>query len=319
MDKSLNGFRATLGIGWIALGAAGAAYARFRGVPGWVASAAVAAFLVEFGFYLVPAFPAVRELVAGRRLPAFLAAGAVLPYLACCCGAAAFHWAALARLAAVGLGLGLWYLALPRWVLTDVGFGTLVAWLLLGKFLAGIYPTPYPHVEIAILARLAVFQSAVLALMVARRAPETGYGFVPTGREWRIGALHFVCFAAVGLPLALGIHAVHFVKPAPLWVIAGTFLGFLWVVSLAEDFLFFGVLQPMLEQGTRNRQAGLLLASLLFGLSHLWFKGFPNWRWVLIAGMLGLFCGHARNQAGGIRAAVVTHALTVTAWRAFFA
>ena len=40
---------------------------------------------------------------------------------------------------------------------------------------------------------------------------------------------------------------------------------------------------------------------------------------MLVAGTLGWFCGHARNQAGGIRAAVVTHALTVTAWRAFFA
>jgi hypothetical protein len=39
----------------------------------------------------------------------------------------------------------------------------------------------------------------------------------------------------------------------------------------------------------------------------------------LVAGTLGWFCGHARNQAGGIRAAVVVHALTVTAWRAFFA
>jgi hypothetical protein len=318
MDKSLNGFRATLGIGWMALGAAGAAYARFRGVPNWVAVAALAAFLVEYAFYLVPAFPAVRERVAGWRLPVFLAAGSVLPYLACCCGAGTFHWGALARLAGVGLGMGLWYLALPRSVPTDAGFGALVAWLLIGKFLAAVYPAPYPHVEVAILARLGVFQSAVLALMVARRAPETGYGFLPTVREWRIGALHFLCFAAVGLPLALGIHAVRFAKPAPLWVIGGTFLGFLWVVSLAEDFLFFGVLQPMMEQWTRNRLAGVLLASALFGLSHLWFKGFPNWRWVLIAGTLGLFCGHARNQAGGIRAAVVTHALTVTAWRAFF-
>ena len=318
MAKSLNGFRATLGTGWIALGAAGAAYARFRGVPNRVAVAAVAAFLVEYGFYLVPAFPAVRERVAGWRLPAFLAAGAVLPYLACCCGAAPFHWAALVRLAAVGLGMGLWYLALPRSVLTDVGFGALVAFVLLGKFLGGVYPTPYPHVEISILAKLAVFQSAVLALMLARRVPETGYGFLPTRREWRIGALHFLCFIPVGLPLALWIHAVHFAKPAPLWVIVGTFLGFLWVVGLAEEFLFRGVLQPMMEQATGNRAAGLALTALIFGLAHLWFKGFPNWRWVPIAGTLGLFCGHARNQAGGIRAAVVTHALTVTAWRAFF-
>jgi membrane protease YdiL (CAAX protease family) len=319
MAKSLNGFRATLLIGWMALGAAGVAYAWFRGVPGWAAAPALAAFLVEYAFYLVPAFPAVRERFAGWRLPAFLVAGAVLPYLACCFGAAPFHWIALARLAAVALAIGMWYLLLPRSAVTDIGFGALVAWVLLGKFLASVYPTPYPHVEIGILGKLAVFQSAVLALMLARRVPETGYGFLPSLREWRIGALHFLCFIPVGLPLALGIHAVRFAKPAPLWVIAGTFLGFLWVVGLAEEFLFRGVLQPMLEQAVRSRAAGLALTSLIFGLAHLWFRGFPNWRWVLVAGTLGWFCGHARNQAGGIRAAVVVHALTVTAWRAFFA
>jgi hypothetical protein len=45
---------------------------------------------------------------------------------------------------------------------------------------------------------------------------------------------------------------------------------------------------------------------------------FPNWRWVLVAAALGWFCGRARNQAGDIRAAMVTHTLAVTAMRAFF-
>jgi membrane protease YdiL (CAAX protease family) len=319
MAKSLNGFRATLTIGWMALGAAGGLYARMRGVPSWAAAPALAAFLVEFPFYLVPAFPTVRERLAGWRLPAFLVAAAVLPYLACCCGAVPFQWVALARLTVLALALGLWYFVLPPLAPSDIGFGVLVAWVLLGKFLAGAYPAPYPHVEVAILGKLAVVQSAVLVLMLVRRVPETGYGFLPTRREWRIGALHFLCFIPVGLPLALGIHAVRFAKPAPMWVILGTFLSFLWVAGLAEEFLFRGVLQSFMEQWTGNRQAALLLTSMLFGLAHLWFRGFPNWRWVLVAGTLGWFCGHARNQAGGIRAAVVTHALTVTAWRAFFA
>jgi len=319
MTRSLNGFRATLGAGWMALGAAGALYARWRGVPVWVAAPALAAFLVEYPFYLVPGFPRIRERFAGWRLPLLTAAGAALPYLACCFGAVTFRWTALASLAAVAGGMGLWYLALPASAATDLAFGALVAWALLGKFLAGAYPTPYPHAEISILARLAVFQSAILSLMVGRGAPETGYGFIPSPREWRIGALHFLYFIPIGLPLALGVHAVRFAKPAPLWLIAGTFLGLLWVIGLAEEFLFRGVMQPLMEAWMRNRQAALAATSVLFGAAHLWFRGFPNWRWALIAGTLGWFCGRARNQAGGIRAAVVTHALTVTAWRAFFA
>jgi len=64
---------------------------------------------------------------------------------------------------------------------------------------------------------------------------------------------------------------------------------------------------------------GLIVASVLFGAAHLWFRGFPNWKWLAIASVLGWFCGRARNQAGSIRAAMVTHALVITAWRAFFA
>jgi hypothetical protein len=62
----------------------------------------------------------------------------------------------------------------------------------------------------------------------------------------------------------------------------------------------------------------LLIASLVFGGVHLWFRMFPNWRWALLAGVLGWFCGRARNQAGSIRAGMVTHALAVATWRGFF-
>jgi len=44
---------------------------------------------------------------------------------------------------------------------------------------------------------------SVTALMRQRRVPETGYGFVPAAREWRIGLLHFLYFVPIGLPLAL--------------------------------------------------------------------------------------------------------------------
>jgi hypothetical protein len=62
-----------------------------------------------------------------------------------------------------------------------------------------------------------------------------------------------------------------------------------------------------------------MITSLLFGAVHLGFRGFPNWRWAMVVSVLGWFCGRARNQAGSIRASMVTHALVATTWRAFFA
>src|ERR1039458_7912564 len=192
MAKSLNAFRATLLIGWMALCVTGVLYARIRGVPSWAAAPALAAFLVEYAFYLVPAFPTVRERVAGWRLPVFLVASAVLPYLACCCGAVPFHWIALARLIALALALGLWYFVLPPSTPSDLGFGALVTCIVLGRYFDKIYPAPYAHVEVAYLGKIAVFQAAVLVLMLVRRVPETGYGFIPRWKDWRIGALNFL-------------------------------------------------------------------------------------------------------------------------------
>jgi membrane protease YdiL (CAAX protease family) len=305
-------------IGWMALGVAGVLYARLKGIPTWAAVPALAAFLVEYPFYLVPAFPTVRERLSGARLPGFLVASAVLPYLMCCCGAVQFQWLGLMRLAALALALSLWYVVLPATALADLAYLALIASVMLGKYFDPIYPKPYPGVEVAILGKLALIQIAVMTLTLERRIHETGYGFVPKWNEWRIGALHYLYFAPVGLPLALALKAVRFATPAPLWVVAGTFLGALWVIVLFEEFLFRGVLQQWIEEWIWNRAAALVVTSGLFGLAHLWFRGFPNWRWVPVAAVLGWFCGRARNQAGSIRAGMVTHALVVTTWRTFF-
>ena len=317
MAKSLGGFRAALAAGWIALGVAGLWWARAKGIPISAALPIIAAFLLEFPFYLALGFPAVRARLAGPRLPLTLLLSAVLPYIACSLGAISFEWAALARLAALALCLALWYVVLPVNILTDAAFLLLVAFVMLGKYFDTIYPEVFRQ-KLSILGTLSLFYISALSLMLERRIGDTGFGFLPGRRDWIQGTLHYLYFLVPGAPLALGLGAVHLSKMAPLWVVAGTFLGFLWVVALWEEFLFRGVLQQWLEDWTSSRPAALVLTSAVFGLVHLWFRGFPNWRWAIINLVLGLACGHARNQTGSIRAGVVTHALVVATWRAFF-
>ena len=257
-----------------------------------------------------------RERLAGPKLAAILLASAVLPYLACSLGAIPFHWTALVQLGAVAGALALWYVVLPVNIATDAAFLILIALLMIGKYFDTIYPEVYRQ-KLSILGKLGLFHISLLALMLERRVHETGFRFWPERRDWLQGLLHYAAFVAVGAPLALGLGAVH-VRVAPWWVLPATFLAFLWVVALWEEFMFRGVLQEWVEHWTWNRTAGLILTSIVFGVVHLWFRGFPNWRWALIAGVLGLVCGHARNQTGGIRAGVVTHALVVATLRAFF-
>jgi uncharacterized protein len=323
MVKSLGSFRAALLIGWGVLGLTGMLYARSRGVPNWAALPVVAAFLIEYPFYLVPAFPPVRERIGARGVPAFALAVAVLPYLACCFGAVAFAWSGLARLIALALAVGLWYRVVPPSRLTDLAFLGLFAAVILGGYSNAVYVPLHANYKdlknIIVIPHLSLISMAVMALMLQRRVAETGYGFVPGRREWRIGLLHVAYFVPIGLPMALLLHATRFAQPKPVWYIAGTFVGMFCVLSLSEEFLVRGVLQQWIEDWTSSRSGALLATSAVFGLLHLWLGGFPNWRWAIVAGVLGWFCGRARNQAGSIRASMVTHALVATTWRAFFA
>src|SRR5581483_3801902 len=91
MMKSLGSFRAALLIGWVVLGIAGISYARSRGVPSWAALPVVAAFLIEYPFYLVPAFPSVRERIGSAGVSVFALGAMLLPYVACCFGAVQFE------------------------------------------------------------------------------------------------------------------------------------------------------------------------------------------------------------------------------------
>src|SRR5215813_7436370 len=157
MARIPGGFRAGLLAGWTLLCVIGIVYARSKGVPTWTALPVLAALLMEYTFYLVPAFPKVRESVAGRALPWYLVASAALPYLACCAGAIHFQVLSLLKLVALALVLGLWYRALPAHPAADFGFLALVAAVKLSRYATSVYPTPYRGVEIGILGDLALF------------------------------------------------------------------------------------------------------------------------------------------------------------------
>ncbi|MEO8594258.1 MAG: CPBP family intramembrane glutamic endopeptidase [Candidatus Solibacter sp.] len=319
MTNPSGGFRTTLWTGWALLSVIGVAFARWKGIPNWAALPSLAAFLIVYPFYLVPAFPRVREQLSGAPLPGFLVACAVLPYLACCTGAVQFQFVSFLKLVALALALGLWYRVLPVHPLTDAGFLLLFAAVKLGRYGASIYPTPYQGVQIFILTDLSLIIMSILVLMLERRIRETGYGFLPTRKDWRIGAKNFLYFLPFGIALGFVLQVGKLVTPHDPLKLAGYVIGALFGTALAEEFLFRGVLQQWIEDWTWSRRTALILTSILFGAAHLWFRQFPNWKWWIIAGTLGWFCGRARNQAGSIRAAMVTHTLVITMWRAFLA
>src|SRR5581483_4473003 len=197
MQKSLGGFRAALLIGWILLSAAGLIYARVKGIPTWAALPVLAAFLLEYSFYLVPGFESAREWLAAEAAePVFgllLGATALLPYLVYSVPTHQFGWLALARLAALTFTASLWFLILPRSPFFDL-----------------IYTPPTPGLRIEVLGQLALIHIAALAIPLERRVSSAGFGFLPSRRDWSVGLRYFLLFLPVGFPLAVLLHVIRF-------------------------------------------------------------------------------------------------------------
>lgn len=321
MPNSPGRFRAAVSAGWVVLGLAAFEYAGMKGVPAWAALPIAAAFLIEFPFYLLPAFHAER-----LRRPWLLAIACVTPYLAYSVPTGGFRTPGFLALLAIALAVSYWYQILPKIAVSDVLFMALLAGVYLSKIFAWIYLSPIPAVtkDLAILGHLMLIRTALIAILAIRGGVKVECRFIPSAREWAVGLRWFallvpLCGAALwGQGLAHWRPQTHHGVEAA-GIALGEFAGILWVVALSEEFLFRGLLQQWMEQWTGSSMAALTLASILFGIAHLGFHGpFPNWRFAIVAGLFGLCCGLAWRESRSIQASMVTHALGATLYRVFF-
>ena len=57
---------------------------------------------------------------------------------------------------------------------------------------------------------------------------------------------------------------------------------------------------------------------MIFGLSHIFHAPYPNWKYVLLATIAGLFYGHAWMKTGSLLPGVLVHALVDISWHVLF-
>ena len=287
----------------------------------------VPAFLVELAFYLAPGFPGARkqfDALGSKPLrAALLGASAVVPYLMVAPRTGSFGSIHFVELLGVVLVAAFWYAWVPRGILPDLLFLGFMAAVYLTKLFDQVYGNPAPHVALGILGKLMWIRLGLMAVLSLRGIDDARFGFVPSPEEWRVGVQHYLYFLPVGGALAYWERVARFHPQNLVWwkfaaLLVGTFAGILWVVALAEEFFFRAFLQQVLARRAHSETFGLLAASVLFGLAHLPFRKFPNWRVAIIAGVLGLFCGLALIKARSVKASMVTHALVVTTWRMLF-
>jgi len=287
------------------------------------------AVLAELAFYLAPGFDAVRrqfERLGPKTTRAgLLTASAGIPYAIASVSTGSFDFPLLCLLLALAGVASFWYAIFERGLLADAGFLMFMGGVYLSRMLVWIYshPAPGSHLHLDVLGHLMWIRLGIMAVLTIRGFENIRFGFLPSRAEWKTGITFFVAFLPVAGILAFILNYPHFrLLSLPWWQYAArlvpTFLGVLWVVALGEEFFFRGFVQRLATRGLGSEIAGLAAASGLFGLVHLPFRFFPNWRHVILATALGAFCGGAFMRSRGIRAAMVTHALAATAFVLFF-
>jgi membrane protease YdiL (CAAX protease family) len=323
----MRSFVWTVSILWVAASVAGALYSSQQNIPFRIAASAIAALLVEAALYLMPGVEEFRARLQAVEDPlrqgAWLWSAAMLPYCIYSLGAGCFTFEAFAWLAGIAGFLSFWY-AIAPWrempMQTDLLILAVAAGILLSDVFKAIYPQLAPKATVSILGQLMLIRTYAFALLCIRKHDLAGFGFWPSRTDWAVGLRQFVYFVPLGFALAYAIGFTTFrpfqpAKMIPVFLL--TFLGILWVVALSEELFFRGVLQQHLQKLTANRWKALIGTSLLFGMVHLPFREFPNWKFMLMATAAGLFYGRAFQETGSIRSAMVTHALVASIWKVF--
>jgi len=119
------------------------------------------------------------------------------------------------------------------------------------------------------------------------------------------------------LGLALGFIHPHGNRPG-LGSALLRWVGIFFFTAVPEELYFRAWLQNLLERRV-GRRAGLMIASVLFGLSHFNKRSAHfNWRYVLLASIAGIFYGRAWRERRRVPASTITHASVDWIWGLWF-
>ncbi|HXY00241.1 MAG TPA: type II CAAX endopeptidase family protein [Candidatus Limnocylindrales bacterium] len=317
------GVWAALGI-WAVVCVGGALYASWQGYGGRAFAATLTTFAFLLLVTLLLAARGVAERIASRFGPGgglFLGAIVFLVYLIYLLGTGAFGLAragATAGLVFVPLGLAIWADGTNAGVWQDFLI-ILGVWVFV-KFSPSHWLWPYPGGRLAYVMTVLVAVSVALAsFLLVRRLKGTGYS-IGWGNRWSIYAVgSFLAFACAAIPLAIELRFIVF---APqwhrwshyVWLSVAIFLFTAW----PEELLFRGLLQNCLARASRSDLAGWWTASVLFGFSHITNQGFPNWKYVILATIAGLFYGWTWRKTGSIFASALVHTAVDAVWHFLF-
>ena len=317
------GVWAMLGI-WAGCCLAGALYAAWQGYGGQAFAATLTCFAFLLLVMLLLAARGVADGIYARFGPVsgmIIGLCVLLAYVLYLLGThsvAFLRITEIAGLVFVPLGLAAWAGKAATGAWQD--FASILGIWVIVKFGPRLWLWPYPGGRLAhVMTVLVAMDTALASFLLVRRLKGTGYS-VGWGKGWGLYVPgSFVVFACIAIPLGT---ALHFIIFAPQWgrwsAYFGLSLAILVFTAWQEEFLFRGLLQNCLSKASKSELAGWWTASMLFGFSHITNLGFPNWRYVILASIAGLFYGWTWRKTGSIFASALVHAAVDTVWHFLF-
>jgi membrane protease YdiL (CAAX protease family) len=169
------------------------------------------------------------------------------------------------------------------------------------------------------LNNLLLVDAGLDAFLAIRRLSGTGFDFRLHSSDWRTGLRELLFFAPAVLALGL---ALGFIHPHANLPAAGraalTWVGIFVFVAVPEELFFRAWVQNLLERRV-GRWPALVIASVLFGLSHFNKRSEHfNWRYVLLATVAGIFYGRAWRERRRVPASTITHTCVDWFWSWWF-
>ena len=312
-----------LGI-WAVFCLASGLFASWQGYGGRAFAATLTAFALMLLLELLLAARGVADGLADRLGPGggiFLGGCVFLIYLVYLLGTGSFllvKAATMALLVFVPLGLALWSNGAAAGTWQD--FVTLVGIWVLVKFGPTHWLWSYPDARLGyVFTVMIAVITAVCAFFLIRRAKGIGYSIGWGKNRWLYVLGSLVVFACFAIPMGIRMNFIAYTPHWNRWTgYVGLSVAIFMFTAWPEELLFRGLLQNFLSRASKSDLAGWWTASLLFGFSHITNLGFPNWRYVVLASIAGLFYGWTWRKTGSIFASALVHAGVDAVWHFFF-
>jgi membrane protease YdiL (CAAX protease family) len=248
----------------------------------------------------------------------------LIPYLILAYTTKTFSYVALAKLTAyIAIPLllllpnRLYYVERASWrdfvAIASLGVPVAAGWL------RGIWIWPE---DIYIFRPIFCVCVGAYVFLVIRGLKDAGYKLIFTPGDLTEGSINFLAFIVLAIPLGLWLHFIHpHMHHVGVFGFISDFVGIYVTIAIPEEFLFRGVLQNLLVKTFKHPYSGvkgLLVASVIFGLSHLHHAPVPNWRYAIMATVAGIFYGNAWRVQKRTSSSAFTHALVDTVWHFWF-